>query len=128
VRHGITTKGGTEFPKDIECLVTHVYRGELTLKTRNPDPMNIFGSKFIMVRCVKTWDVELLPDTRPRCNDPKCLHLTKEHRTGMGCRKCRCGWYPGCEKSVEQEEMPEPEPETEEKPDPECNAEDDPVC
>lgn len=94
----IKTKGGTEFPKGSVCKVQCVERGTLSLEMKNPDPNNIFGPKYLRVRCVEVWNVELLPDRRPRCPDVNCSHLTCEHnsRTG-GCAQCNCEWWPGKE-------------------------------
>lgn len=92
----IETRGGTVFPVGIVCLVERVYRGELTLKAKNPDPLNIFGPRYIFVRCGLEWHMEVLPDDRPYC-PWKCGHLASvHHEKTEGCEgRCRCTWFPG---------------------------------
>lgn len=94
----LETKGGTKFPKGSVCKVTYVDRGLLNLEMRNPDPNNIFGDKYLHISHVEVWNVELLPDKRPRCPDVNCSHLVCEHsgRAG-GCARCGCEWWPGKE-------------------------------
>ncbi len=92
------TRGGTKFPKGIVCLVTNVSRGDLWVKARNPDPNNIFGPRFITMRMgFRSWQVEVLPDDRPRC-PWGCTHLSKDHaetKEGCGVGRCTCRWFPG---------------------------------
>ena len=92
------TRGGTQFPKGIVCYVDSVYRGELSLSARNPDPNNIFGPRFISIRCdFAPWRMEVLPDDRPRC-PWGCKHFSKSHdETTEGCaeKNCECRWFRG---------------------------------
>jgi hypothetical protein len=92
------TRGGTKFPAGIVCLVTNVSRGDLWVKARNPDPNNIFGPRYITMRTdFRPWQIEVLPDDRPRC-PWGCTHLSKVHaedKEGCSEGRCACRWFPG---------------------------------
>ena len=93
------TRGGTKFPRGIVCQVSGVYRGELSLTAKNPDPNNIFGPRDIFIRAVQYRPglMEVLPDDRPRC-PWGCKHLSKVHaEKAEGCAeaRCDCRWFPG---------------------------------
>lgn len=60
LRRAIDTRGGSHFPKGGICKVTYVERGKLNIRMRNPDPLNIFGPRYLFCSNVERWDVEFL--------------------------------------------------------------------
>jgi hypothetical protein len=70
LKRDIDTRGGAHFPKGAICTITFAHTNDFTLKMRNPDPLNIFGPRWLGVSGVKLWDFEWLTKDKQMPPDP----------------------------------------------------------
>lgn len=75
MKHDISARNGTKFPKGAICTVQYADTRHLHLIMRNPDPNNIFGPQYLHISHVDRYDVEWFtpnkleppaPDTKPK--------------------------------------------------------------